>query len=151
MGAVSRYNKSRASKRKPPKRRISIDKEKNKEEIPACSTSQTEVSAASLSASAHKIKNNLVENNIEMPRESYFMVNSQLLTDLLSVIGKCPTNFTSNLVLFWKAELLSWWLSHCLPSLFTFIVYLKMPSFHWCQSFVIKKTRTFTFLEYSLH
>ena len=92
MGAVSRYNKSRASKRKPPKRRISIDKEKNKEEIPACSTSQTEVSAASLSASAHKIKNNLVENNIEMPRECYFMVNSQLLTDLLSVIGKCPHN-----------------------------------------------------------
>ena len=92
MGAVSRYNNSRASKRKPPKRRISIDKEKNKEEIPACSTSQTEVSAASLSASAHKIKNNLVENNIEMPRECYFMVNSQLLTDLLSVIGKCPHN-----------------------------------------------------------
>ena len=55
------------------------------EAIPACSTSQTEVSAASLSASAHKIKNNLVQNNTEMVRECYL-----LLTDMLSVIGKCP-------------------------------------------------------------
>ena len=90
MGAGSRYSNSRAPKRKPPKRRILIDKEKTKEEIPACSTSKTEVSAASLSASAHKIKKNLVENNIKMPKECYFIVNSQLLTNLLSVIGKCP-------------------------------------------------------------
>ena len=81
MGASSRYSNSKTPKRKPRKRRISIDKEA----IPACSTSQTEVSAASLSASAHKIKNNLVQNNTEMARECYL-----LLTDMLSVIGKCP-------------------------------------------------------------
>ena len=70
-------------------RGILIDKEKNKEEIPICSPSQTEVSAASFTASAHKIMNNLVENNIEIYKECCFIVNSQLLTDLLSVIGKC--------------------------------------------------------------
>ena len=90
MGTATRYRNSTAPKRKPFKRRSLIDKEKTKEEIPACSTWQTKVSAASVSASAHKIKNNLVRNNIEMPKECYFIVNSQLLTDLLSVIGKCP-------------------------------------------------------------
>ena len=90
MGTATCYRNSRAPKRKPFKRRSLIDKEKTKEEIPACSTSQTEVSAASVSASAHKIKNNLVRNSTEMPKECYFIVNSQLLTDLLSVIGKCP-------------------------------------------------------------
>ena len=90
MGTATCYRNSRAPKRKPFKRRSLIDKEKTKEEIPACSTSQTEVSAASVSASAHKIKNNLVRNDIQMPKECYFIVNSQLLTDLLSVIGKCP-------------------------------------------------------------
>ena len=77
MGSSSRYSNSRVPKRKPPKRRISTDTEKNTEKIPACSTSQTEVPAASLSASAHKIKNNLVENNIEMLKECYFIVNGQ--------------------------------------------------------------------------
>ena len=67
-----------------------IDKEKNKEEIPACSNLQTEVSAASFSSSAHSIKNNLVENKTEMSKKCYFIVNSHLLTDLLSVIGKWP-------------------------------------------------------------
>ena len=108
MGAGSRYSNSRAPKRKPPIRRISIDKEKTKEEILACSTSQTEVSAVSLSASAHKIKNNLVENNIKMPKECYFIVNSQLLTNLLSVIGKCPQCLASihvNQLLLKKQEL----------------------------------------------
>ena len=71
MGAGSSYSNSRA-----PKRKILIDKEKTKEEIPACSTSQTDISADSLSASAHKIKNNLVENNIEMLKKCYFIVNS---------------------------------------------------------------------------
>ena len=69
MVASSRYSSSKAPKRKPPKRRISIDQEA----IPACSTSQTEVSAASLSASAHKIKNNLAQNNTEMARECYLL------------------------------------------------------------------------------
>ena len=78
-----------APKRKSSKTGILIDKEKNKEEIPICSPSQTEVSAASFTASAHKIMNNLVENNIETYKECCFIVNSQLLTDLLSVIGKC--------------------------------------------------------------
>ena len=90
MGTATCYRNSRAPKRKPFKRRSLIDKEKTKEKIPACSTSQTKVSAASVSASAHKIKNNLVRNDIQMPKECYFIVNSQLLTDLLSVIGKCP-------------------------------------------------------------
>ena len=90
MGAGSFYSNSRAPKRKPRNRRILIDKDKTKEEIPACSTSQTDISAASLSASSHKIKNNLRENNIEMLKECYFIVNRQFLIDLLSVIGKCP-------------------------------------------------------------
>ena len=90
MGADSWYGNCRAPKRKPRKRRISIDKEKNKEEIPTCSTSETDIFAASLSASADKIKNNLVGNNTEMLKECYFIVNSQLLIDLISVTGKCP-------------------------------------------------------------
>ena len=94
MGAGSHHSNSRDSKRKPRKRRISFDKEKTKEEIPACSMSQTDISA-SPSASAHKIKNNLVENNIEMLKECYFIVNSQILTDLLSVTGKCPQCLSS--------------------------------------------------------
>ena len=83
MSAASCHRNPRASKN-------SIDKEKTKEEISACSTTQTKVSAARLSASGHKINNNLVRNNTEVPKECYFIVNSQLVTDLLSVIGKCP-------------------------------------------------------------
>ena len=90
MGSSSRYSNSRTPKRKPPKRRISTDTEKNSEKIPACSTSQTEVPAASLSASAHKIKNNLLENNIEMLKKCYFIVNGQFLTGFLSAIEKSP-------------------------------------------------------------
>ena len=96
MGAARRYRKSRAPKRKPPKRKSTFDKEKTKEEIPACSSSQTEVSAASLRrCSAHKIKNSLLKNNIEMPKKCFSIVNSQLLTDFLWVIGKCPQYLAS--------------------------------------------------------
>ena len=95
MGAASRYRNSRAPKRKPPKRKSTFDKEKTKEEMPACSSSQIEVPAASLSPSAHKIKNSLLKNNIEMSKKCYSTVNSQLLTGFLSVIGKCPQYLAS--------------------------------------------------------
>lgn len=82
MGASNRYRKSRAPKRKPPKKRSFQGNN--------LTTESSNESEANLSASASKINVNLAENAKTVPNECYLIVNSKLLINLLSMIGKCP-------------------------------------------------------------